>query len=326
MFEGLFTYSKVLARHQQGPEVSKRARYLRRLSACAANREREEGQGEDAKKRHEAHRRRIHSHVNEAQGVVMHATKNSSISANRVALWRRLDRPGHDLCRLTSSSKGWRLDGVAVFLDETGPAAIEYSIRCDLIWTTLGGTIRGVFGGREIEHEIARASSGWTLDGRSVPGLGHLVDLDLSFTPATNLIQLRRVPIKLGERIDLPAAWFDLATAELAELPQTYQRRSPRSYWYEAPSVGYEGLLTLDAGGFVRRYPGLWEAEVRNLNRVARRPDQSKSVGREGSRRCANMRSSCRVSTRAVDRSVGRLSSANQPTAEVSCAVAGSPP
>jgi hypothetical protein len=179
-----------------------------------------------------------------------------------VALWRRLDRPGHDLCRLASFSNGWRLDGAAVFLDQRGPAAIEYSITCDLRWTTLGGTIRGVFGGREIEHEIVRTPADWTLDGRAVSGLGHLVDLDLSFTPATNLIQLRRVPIKLGERIDLPAAWFDLATAELTELPQTYQRRSSRSYWYEAPSVGYKGLLTLDSSGFVRRYPGLWEAEV----------------------------------------------------------------
>ena len=75
---------------------------------------------------------------------------------------------------------------MAVFLDERGPAAIDYSIWCDVKWTTVGGTLRGVFGGREVRHEIARSSAGWTLDGRSVPGLGHLVDLDLSFTPATN--------------------------------------------------------------------------------------------------------------------------------------------
>ena len=39
MFEGLFTYSKVLARHQQGPEASKRARYLRHLADQGAARE-----------------------------------------------------------------------------------------------------------------------------------------------------------------------------------------------------------------------------------------------------------------------------------------------
>jgi len=31
-------------------------------------------------------------------------------------LWRRLDTPGHDVCRLEKSDAGWKLEGVAVFL------------------------------------------------------------------------------------------------------------------------------------------------------------------------------------------------------------------
>jgi hypothetical protein len=34
------------------------------------------------------------------------------------------------------------------------------------------------------------------------------------------------------------------------------------AYWYEAPTVGYRGLLELDATGFIRRYPGLWESAL----------------------------------------------------------------
>ncbi|MDQ6869318.1 MAG: hypothetical protein M3178_13370 [Pseudomonadota bacterium] len=37
--------------------------------------------------------------------------------------------------------------------------------------------------------------------------------------------------------------------------------RRPATFWYEAPSVGYEGLLELAPDGFIRRYPNLWEAE-----------------------------------------------------------------
>ena len=39
MFEGLFTYPNILARHQQGPESSKRARYLTHLANQGAARE-----------------------------------------------------------------------------------------------------------------------------------------------------------------------------------------------------------------------------------------------------------------------------------------------
>jgi hypothetical protein len=100
------------------------------------------------------------------------------------------------------------------------------------------------------------------LNGKPVPGLDHLVDLDLGFTPSTNLIHLRRVAIDHGQIAQLPSAWFDVDLGTLAELPQTYERRGELAYWYEAPSVGYQGLLELAPNGFIQRYPGLWEAEA----------------------------------------------------------------
>src|SRR5207244_2474062 len=33
-------------------------------------------------------------------------------------LWRRLDTPGHDACRLERSDAGWELDGTAVFRED----------------------------------------------------------------------------------------------------------------------------------------------------------------------------------------------------------------
>ena len=70
-----------------------------------------------------------------------------------------------------------------------------------------------------------------------VPGLGHLVDLDYGFTPATNILQLQRAVPDNRETFDLPAAWFDIHDATLTELPQTYQRAGQRAYRYTAPSV-----------------------------------------------------------------------------------------
>lgn len=101
----------------------------------------------------------------------------------------------------------------------------------------------------------------WTLNGAAVPGLESYVDLDLGFTPATNLPQLRRVALADGQGADVPVAWLDVSAGTLTVLPQRYERRSATTYWYEAPSVNYAGLLEVDSTGFIRRYPGLWEAE-----------------------------------------------------------------
>ena len=118
-----------------------------------------------------------------------------------------------------------------------------------------------MLGNRQIEYAIIRQGGEWRLNGVAVPGLEDLVDLDLSFTPATNSQQLRRVPIALNATVELPVAWLDIDTGTLSELPQIYERRSETTFWYEAPSAEYSGLLELAANGFVRRYPGLWEAE-----------------------------------------------------------------
>jgi hypothetical protein len=177
-------------------------------------------------------------------------------------LWRRLDTPGHDACRLQGSDAGWQLEGTAVFCKDGIPARLAYYVTCDLAWRTKQGQIHGWLGAQSVEFTIARTSGGvWTLNGASVPGLESYVDLDLGFTPATNLPQLRRVALAVGQAADVPVAWLDVSSGSLTALPQRYERRSEATYWYEAPSVNYEGLLEVDSTGFIRRYPGLWEAE-----------------------------------------------------------------
>src|ERR1700733_9285614 len=177
-------------------------------------------------------------------------------------LWRRVNAPGHDACRLEQGIDRWKLEGAAIFRHEDGPANISYSVQCDVDWQTLSGRIRGFVGQRSVHYTVVRSGGLWTLNDAPVPSLRHLLDLDLGFTPATNLQQLRRVSIVANETVHLPVAWLDVDAGTLSELPQIYERRGQAAFWYQAPSFGYEGLLELAPNGFIRSYPGLWEAEV----------------------------------------------------------------
>jgi hypothetical protein len=177
-------------------------------------------------------------------------------------LWRRLDTPGHDACRLDRREAGWQLEGMAVFRLDGAPAWLAYSLDCDLAWYTRRGRISGWLHRRSVAFSIVRTAGGvWTLDGVAVPGLEGCVDLDLSFTPATNLPQLRRLGLAPGQAADAPVAWLDVSAGTLSVLPQRYERRGAATYWYEAPSVGYAALLEVIPIGFIRKYPELWEAE-----------------------------------------------------------------
>lgn len=174
------------------------------------------------------------------------------------ALWRRLDAAGHDAASLCSLGDAWLLSGSAVFLHACGPAALSYSVETNSEFVAKRGAIRGFVAGRAVDHEIRREEGGWVLDGVAIDGLSHLLDLDFSFTPATNALALKRArPL----RATLPAAWFDLDEGTLRELPQSYERISPTSFRYEAPSVGYKGVLEFRDDGFVALYPELWVRE-----------------------------------------------------------------
>jgi uncharacterized protein len=177
-------------------------------------------------------------------------------------LWRRLDLPGHDACRLERFDNGWRLSGTAVFRHEQGPACLAYQVTCDAAWLTQEGSVQGWVGTERVEYLASREAHGaWTLNGRAVPHLEGCDVLDLGFTPATNLFHLRRIALNVGQEAAVTAAWLDVSAKTLDILHQRYQRRTEELYWYEAPRFAYAALLEVAPLGFVRRYPGLWENE-----------------------------------------------------------------
>jgi uncharacterized protein len=94
-----------------------------------------------------------------------------------------------------------------------------------------------------------------------VSGLGSCIDLDFGFTPATNLLQLRRLSLVQGQAVNNPVAWFDVFAGTLEILNQCYERRSEAAYWYEATKFDYTAVLEVTPTGFIHSYPGLWEAE-----------------------------------------------------------------
>lgn len=170
-----------------------------------------------------------------------------------VALWRRLDVPGHDCCRLD----GRLLEGTAVFQDERGPAYVRYTLACDDGWRSRYGRVEGWIGDDRFDLTVERADT-WLLNGQPVPGLDHCLDLDYGFTPATNLAQLQRIALRIGDAADVPVAWLDPPSARLVLLPQRYEGRTETTYWYESPTAGYAAELALANSGFTLSYPGLW--------------------------------------------------------------------
>lgn len=182
--------------------------------------------------------------------------------AAHFALWRRLDTPGHDACRLDAAEGGWRLTGTALYRLGDAPARLDYRVLCDRAWRTVEGAVRGWVGEQAVALAVARSpDGGWLLNGAPASGLDECLDVDFAFTPATNALQLRRVALRVGEAAEVPVAWLAVPAGTLTRLDQQYRRTADEAYAYEVPQFDYRAVLDVAPSGFARRYPALWEAE-----------------------------------------------------------------
>ncbi len=83
----------------------------------------------------------------------------------------------------------------------------------------------------------------------------------LGFTPATNLLPIRRLGLAPGQSAEVRAAWLSFPALTLELLEQVYRRTSEATYAYASDGGRFTAELSVSGDGFVTRYPGLWEAE-----------------------------------------------------------------
>lgn len=155
-------------------------------------------------------------------------------------VWRRLDTPGHEACRIV----GQTLEGAAVFTEP--PGALTYRVVCDSSWRTQSAHVTGFIADRSIDL---------TVDPRS---LG-CIDVDLNFSPSTNTLPVRRLGLAIGESASLTVAWLRFPEMTLEPLAQTYTRLGARTWQYA--SDGFTARMEVDEEGLVTEYEGLWIKE-----------------------------------------------------------------
>src|SRR6185503_4239881 len=174
-----------------------------------------------------------------------------------ILLWRRVDEPGHETARLVYHEPFWQLGGMAVFASEGKACRLEYSIACDAAWRTLHVAVAGWVGPRRIRFRlVANPQRAWQLDGRPCPEVAGCLDVDLSFSPATNLLPIRRLALQPGQSAPVRAAWLSFPGFGIEPLDQVYRHVSVKSdHHNEAPGTAATDL-EVNAAVFAFRYTG----------------------------------------------------------------------
>jgi hypothetical protein len=178
-------------------------------------------------------------------------------------LWRRLDVPGHEWASLVRQDDDWVLSGTAILVHAERPCQLQYRVVCNRHWETVSSQIKGWTGGEPVDIRIdADANRRWKFGGVAHPAVEGCIDVDLGFSPATNLLPIRRLGLEVGEEAAVTAAWLAFPNFEFQPLEQLYRRTGQRFYEYQSRGGKFVAELEVNAAGLVTRYGQFWQAEA----------------------------------------------------------------
>ena len=181
----------------------------------------------------------------------------------REVMWRAWDGPGLGHLRLAVRDSGAVADGVVLGVADGRPFRLAYEVRCDAHWRVRYARV-GVPGEPPRVELLSDGEGSWTgPDGRALPHLEGCGYVDVSETPFTNTLPIRRLGLSPGESAEIAVAYLDGIELQPWPEPQRYtcieKREGSGLYRFLSLDGGFTADLPVDDDGLVVDYPGLFK-------------------------------------------------------------------
>jgi uncharacterized protein len=174
-------------------------------------------------------------------------------------LWQGVETGALDRCRLETGLDGLRLSGTVLTAEFGYPLDVRY-----LVETPSDGLTRRVEleldGGAVRRVLLADGAGHWRWeDGPELPEVAGALDVDLTATPATNTLPIRRLAgLDVGQAADFKMAWVQFPGLEVLDSAQRYERLAPDRWRFSTGDFTAE--LLVDPEGLVLDYSGLFRS------------------------------------------------------------------
>lgn len=179
-------------------------------------------------------------------------------NALRGLVWRRLDGESFEFFQLVEAPGGFDLVGRVIAAEEGRPLTVDYRLRCCGGWRSRELEVIQSFDGATRRMQMARIDDHWWVGARDRTDLTACLDIDLAITPATNALPINRLGLEVGASADVPTAWVQFPSLEVAPAPQRYVRRSERRWRFTSLDTDFTAAIEVDADGLPTDYEGIW--------------------------------------------------------------------
>ncbi|MBV9537679.1 MAG: putative glycolipid-binding domain-containing protein [Acidisphaera sp.] len=160
---------------------------------------------------------------------------------------------------LRETAEGVVAEAVVIGAREGTPFGLRYRLACDARWRVREAAFSLV--GEERRLDLRADGEGNWRDGggQAVAALQGCVDIDVSATPFTNTLPIRRLGLAPQTAVDIIVAYVAVPALTVASALQRYTcLETGRRYRYEGPLRRFTAELCVDQDGLVLDYPGLF--------------------------------------------------------------------
>jgi hypothetical protein len=137
--------------------------------------------------------------------------------------------------------------------------AVRYRIECDASWRVRKAEVARIGDDRSVEVVSDGAGNWMDAVGTPQPQLRGAIDIDISITPFTNTLPIRRLRLKPGQSAEILVVYVQLPRLAITTDRQRYTcLNEGRRYRYESLDSDFTRDIDVDDHGLVVTYPDLF--------------------------------------------------------------------
>ena len=179
-------------------------------------------------------------------------------------IWSNQADTGLEHFYLRSNDEGIIGDGIVIGIQENVAFRIRYQIQCDLTWQVRKVLVRSLEEAEQTIYFVSDGFGNWTNEsGDLVSELKGCFDVDITATPFTNTLPIRRLRLSPGESAEIKVVYFTVPEMQVSVEPQRYTCLETSSvggkYKFESLDGGFTAVIAVDTDGLVEDYPPLFK-------------------------------------------------------------------
>jgi hypothetical protein len=181
------------------------------------------------------------------------------VSRTVIARWRDWSGEGLEHLLLREGPDAIRAEAMVLGVGERAAFAARYEILCDSGWRARRLEVSLLGDDRRLDLS-SDGTGHWTDDlGAPLPGLADAIDVDLTATPFTNTLPIRRLGLRSGQAETILVVYVQVPELTVTTERQRYTCLEPlRRYRFESVDSDFTREIDVDGDGLVVTYPDLF--------------------------------------------------------------------